>query len=386
MPVTPASYPRSGAIDGINYYAITRIANSGIVENFAYRTDEALRAMLASAKKEVIPHSVSIRHMNAKGSGTTVYQHFDPVSISGQPSGYGTIWYATQWSTPVAVSEQEMDETTTPEALTNRLVDVTATALMEHRERLLLDWVRGNALDSRLWYGLEQFFYPKTHLDSGGSTASALAVIDKAWKTRQANNTLGGITRTAHTDYECVGGTGLENLSVNTFGAAAANITYSSGVPSIGMKVLLQLIDFCRHEYNAPIDTLLSNLSVKHEYLFAVMEKTTVNRELNAFEGGQAAHNTEMLKFGSAMWACSERVRTVNDFSAISDDNSDTGLSNLYGICSKNLGTFFDSRKFEKMSPPRQPLAQHSSVQFYQTRGATRLKGCPGFRMFGLSG
>jgi hypothetical protein len=390
MPVTPASISRSGALDGVNFYApIKKFYNRGNVEHFGYRTDDAA-AMLMSKMLEAdtIGESSYFRHRKDKGVGTTTYKYFDPVNIQAQPQGYATRWTPSNFSTPILVSEEELLETTVPEALLHRLQDSTALALLEHRERMLLDFIRGNVLDSKTIFGLEQIFYPKTHLNSGGSAASALAIIDASWKLRQANNSIGGVTRTAHTGFMSAGGTGLEGYSVNYFNDAANALKYAAGVPDVGLKVFKQLFTFCKTEMGRPIDLLFSNQKPRDDYEWAVMEKTTANREINANIGGDLMVKVDALSVDGKPWTISEYFRTQQNFSATSDDDDDVGASNIYGVSFGCIKLKKDKRQFEKLSQPHSlaPQGQHAQVSFIQSRLQTVVEAPCGFRIFGYPG
>lgn len=376
--------PRSGVMDGINSFVLPSFDNSQMMKHLGYRPNYVLRTFIDRAKSEVLGEREIIRHKVKKVQATTTYRHLDPVSAVGHGDLFATEWKSTNWSTGVLLSEEEIFETTVPGAVLSRVQHSYMEAMKDHERTIMLDLLRGNALNSNLWYGLEQVFYPKTHLNAAGSTASALARLDRTWKARQANNTIGGIARSAHTDFESAGGTGLEPYSVNYFNSADNDIKYVSGAPGVGLQVLIQLCRAVEDECGERVDTLYSDNKPIDDYLFAVLEKTTVNRDVNAYTGGQLAGDRDVLKFMDKMWHCSEDFRTQQNFSAISDDNSASGTSNIYGIVSKHFEVVLDSRLKMKQSSPRQMYAQHGTVTYIQTRGRTRVKGVPGFRCFGI--
>ncbi len=377
-----ATYPNSGVLDKINYYVMPQIVDAmGKAEHLGYRMDPVQAWIWSKAKRRNIGHSASVTHRVALASGTVNYKYLDTITPVEQPGGYKTLWYASNWATPIQISEEEIMETSgNVGELVPKLQDQALMAQLDHARKVFLDLVRGNAQDSTLPYGLEQVFYPKTHLNSGGTTATSLAIIDRAWKTRQANNAIGGITRTAHTDFESVGGTGLENYSIDYFSDAANVLGYSSGAPTVGLKVLLQAIQFANRESGTKIDAMLSTPKVLDDYLFAAMEKTTVNREVSSFEGGQLAHSYSAMKFMNLEWVVSEFLRAMNDFSGIADD---TQASNtIYLVDSNGFEFVLDPRMDRKVTQPLSPLYQFGQVQYIKTRASTVVRRCPGVRIF----
>ena len=145
---------------------------------------------LQNAKEKAMGQSIAIRLLDVRNT-VTAYSYYDTLStapIKGATAAEVTV---AQYNAPLAISEQELLELTTEEAMVDRYKLLVRQTEMGYGYRLSIDQFAGNLVDSKRMLGLEQIYYPKTQLAATGSSAAttlASNYTSEKWRLRQANN------------------------------------------------------------------------------------------------------------------------------------------------------------------------------------------------------
>lgn len=334
-----------------------------------------LKILLAKADvRKNLPYSEAIRLMDVLNTAEA-YSYYDSVSTTPvQGTTAGEITYCN-YSSPLAMSEQEEDEFTSDEAIANRMKQMVVQTELGFGRRLCIDMYAGNGSNAKRITGLEQIIHAKSH-----SLYSATDSIDVStnipggdhWRYRQTTSSYAGITRAAYTADEA-GGTGWENLSCNwknTDGGAETNKlgidTSAPYGPSSGLRNLVQIFNVAAYGLGGSPDLIVCSPRAYNDYEFAVQTKQVIYRTPTYYGDGELT--LEGLAFKGRTLIYDEWAKTWG----VTSSDATTNNPLIYGINTETLGFEIDARKNFNLSVAKSPVDQFASVQFMRWRGQLR--------------
>jgi len=339
-----------------------------------------LKILLAKADvRKNLPQSEAIRLMDVLNTAEA-YSYYDNVSTTPvQGTTAGEITY-TNYSSPLAMSEQEEDEFTSDEAIANRMKQMVVQTELGFGRRLCIDMYAGNVTNAKRITGLEQIIPSASHSGFAAGTDITTGTNIPGgdhWKYRQATNSYAGITRVAWTADEA-GGTGWEPLSVNwrytgvTSGWSRLGINTSAPYgPNGPLKNLVEIFNVSAYGLGGQADLIVCSPTAYNDYEFAVQTKQVVYKTPNYY--GTAELTVEGLSFKGKTLVYDEWAKTYNAAGSISGGSvAVAGNPLIYGINSETLQFVIDARKNFMLSPPKSPVDQFASVQFMRWRGQLR--------------
>lgn len=341
-----------------------------------------LKILLAKADvRKNLPQSEVIRLMDVLNTAEA-YSYYDTVSTTPiQGTTAGEITYAN-YSSPIALSEQEEDEFTSDEQIANRMKQMVVQTELGFGRRLCIDMYAGNITNTKRITGLEQIICPASHLNESGSAYTNTAEISAAtnapggdhWRYRQAANTYANIARAAWTGDEATG-TGWENLSVNwDHNTAGTNVLGISSTapygPNGGLKNLVQIFNVAAYGLGGQPDLIVCSPQAYNDYEFAVQTKQVIYRTPTYYGDGELT--LEGLAFKGRTLVYDEWAKSWNTLAAQTSGAAIQNAPLIYGINTETLGFTVDARKNFTLSPPKSPVDQFASVQFMRWRGQLR--------------
>lgn len=182
----------------------------------------------------------------------------------------GTYWEPANYFKGAGITWREVMEARDPYEHLDILDQRVYVAYKRLVETLARDLWRGNAANALRITGYHQGIYPKSNVASATGSTSTSLIIDQEpkWTFRQANNTYGGVARSAFTA-EDVGGTNWENLSVNLdldfHGDSVSTFTNSSGTAGRLYTIMDYLYEMCAEGLDYP-DLVVMSQRVYSDY------------------------------------------------------------------------------------------------------------------------
>lgn len=323
-----------------------------------------LYLLLKKAERRPIgPHNpVSV--LDIGGPEATPFEGHDQVSTMAVRGPQAINFTPTQYSIPINLALTDELNFSGPHAIGSWTQSQAQNAMMKFGQTLSRDIFRGNNTETKRIVGLEQLFYPVTHINPAtGVTAVVASRVAASWQARQSTNSYGGVTRTAFTA-DGVAGTGLESVVANFFdaqSATAGKFRYSSTAPhapDIGLQCLSDLVASSTYGGMMGDRFIVSTRKPFDDYSDAVSTKTSFNRDGMSFNGGDLG--ISKIMYQGIPWFWDDWAATWNTFGA----GSAAGDNNIYCIDTSNLGLVVDSRLDMVLTQPRSPYNQHSSVKF----------------------
>lgn len=261
---------------------------------------------------------------------TVAFDGYDPLPNGGVKGAQGVTFAYANYASPVSYAWTETEEMRDPYQYLDFLEVKTYKAVTDLANRIDLDACYGNTADAKKINGLEQICYPKDQTTTGLNL--------KAWQHRQANNTYGGVARTAFTA-DGVGGTNWENLSCNmkaTVSGIASPYTFgfssstNPNIPNDANVMLNHIYQLATYGLDQPDVIFSTNLPYEHysnsmqglqRYPRTSDDTLSVNL---GFTG---------LRFRQADWAANDRYGT----SGLNGDASTAGRDVLYLLNTSTL-------------------------------------------------
>lgn len=353
-----ASRANSGAYDTLYANVVEHWLNTNNAEDLVFLQTPTLAFLNAAKETRPLPHDITVRILESRGTGVDSYEYYDTVSTQPTKGAQAARFEVANYSAPLALSDQEELEFTSPEAIADHIDLVMQKQLNEMTERLAKDVFRGNVSNAKNITGLEQLLPGYNHLDSAGSAANSDAdPIIKRFQGKQAANAYGGITRSGWADDDTPG-THWEGNVYQHFGTPFG---LASGLPNAPMTRLEEAIAMASYGASAP-NLLVSGFKPYREYETATQGLQQINRQGGEMQGVNITWDN--IKVKNATWFWDDFCKQYNTISA-----EDTSYDSIYGLNTDYLHFLVDSRRNFSITEPRTTTDQFAAVRHIQWRG-----------------
>lgn len=328
--------------------------NGNKARDIVSRATPTLFWLMQNAKREELPERIAMRLLDTLDL-PEAFEYYDTVSTAPSRTTTAAEETVSQYSVPIAISDQEKLEHMTKEAIANRMEQMVWKAERGYAKRLAIDIFAGSQVNSKRIRGLEQICYPTTQ--SGGAGAISL----DTWKARQAANTYANVARAAYTAEDTTG-TGWENVSVNwnnTQIQMATSAPYT--LLDTGYKLLLDLFNLCTYGTDRP-DLIVMSPQAYDDYENTNLGKTTVYKMADSFGGAD-------LSFSGMSFKGVPLIRDEFCKSYVTVSNATANDNCIYMLKSSALQLLIDPREDFALSEPKMPYNQFASSRFIKFRG-----------------
>lgn len=282
---TPSTYVGSG-VSNVEHWI-----NGRMTSDLIFTPAPILQIIDTACRvNKELPRHHALRWNAQTAAGFTAFDGYDtlvPVDNKGPGAGY---FQVRNYAMPLmSALTQEWDRTASGTTIMDWMEQRLDQIALSFRENLEMDIHKGSVVDSKRINGIEQFLYAKT---ASGNVAVAsnteyalLATTPRNWRVKQANNSIGGITREAWTSENVnAAGTGYENVSLHMGDrdvASSVNVIgfTSTGAPTSGMKAFHQAYEFACVGSSKPNVALLAP-QLHTDIEMASMAKQFIQREV----------------------------------------------------------------------------------------------------------
>ena len=303
---------------------------------------------------------VIVNILEAKNAGVDSFQYYDTVSTAPSKGPQSARFSLANYSGPLSISWQEEVENRDPHRIADRIEVALEQLELTMAERMNNDAFMGNVVNSTNIVGLEQAVpaFDQSH---------TIGAATDQWEYKQATNTYGGITRTAWTAPNGVGGTGWEALSVDFAAHANQTFRYSGTAPHAMDTGLIELNDIYTFASKGIIhpDLGLASSAPFRDYESAGQSKMQLQNRSDEFRGLQLGY--ENLRYKSMTIIRDETATTQNATSAIGGETN--GEHNFYGLTTKFWKLLVEDDFDFALGPVRGPVDQHATVRHMVWRG-----------------
>lgn len=328
-----AGFPASRLTATSNWTALAAGAFESVVDQGAVQ-DYILKEcpmfyiidQMGMMREGAYSHSSIVRVSETDDSQPKSFTGLDTLSKGTVQAPRAMVYPFYNYDINVTIPWEDEITLTGAEALGDYVEETTFKQARALGARMSDDMVHGNQSDAKNFLGLEQMV---CFTDNTASTA----LNGARWNFRLSANTLGGITRVAHT--ATTGGSGAENVSVDMSQLSAAPAsTFSLGTNQNGseaIQCLNHIINVCTYEATTP-DLILSDWKPQEDMNNAGFGLQRLKQD----EKGSVDLGLSISSYKGLKWYASPRFAhsgvTVTGGSAI---DTATNTSIVYVLTSK---------------------------------------------------